>query len=721
MVVQSFSTEWRRLGYGGLILAVALALCDRTSAQMDFRRGDVDGDGVTIVVVDAQYLINSLFVPGSPSPACVGAADVNSDGANNIADVVQLLSWGFVPGSPPPGLPGPFDCGPDPLFGPTSCASYTACAGGALPLDTSYTLRVLGAVGAVGDSVDVTVELDNTGAAIAGWSFGLCQDSALAAVTSIEFGPAATLVTPFFEEHAIDVNGWTVGVLISLLSATTLPPGIGLELHTAQYDLLAPGIMTLSFCETLGSAPVPIALATTAGGVLPVTVSGSLEALPAAAPPANDDCANAISVTNGQRLFRLTLATTDGPDLVGHCGLGAGSDGRIHNDVWFSFRAGCTGPSTISALGLDASLAVYPGVSCPPDASTVIACNDEILGGPPGPSQVTFNAIADTYYLIQVGTPLESSPTGIGTLQIVGPCPTCLVPFPGLNPVQLPPALCPYASGNDLHMMINGLPPGTTIQVAAVHGNFDSVTTAAATGPFGPGIQEEVFNSSIELVMTGTGTLDGFQRTIEIDFALCETHTTMIDPEEPVQTIQADMRRIQGQLVGDSDFESLTIVAGTELGLPSLGATTLTAQPNGDVVVDSSFNINYRIEFVGAPGGALAGLSGMTTGIVSMQTGNGVALPALDGFLRGDANNDMNFNIGDAIALLNHLFSMAAAPACRDAADANDDGGLDIGDAIFVLSRLFSGGPIPPLPGSAVCGPDPTADALDCGSSAACP
>ena len=76
-------------------------------------------------------------------------------------------------------------------------------------------------------------------------------------------------------------------------------------------------------------------------------------------------------------------------------------------------------------------------------------------------------------------------------------------------------------------------------------------------------------------------------------------------------------------------------------------------------------------------------------------------------FMRGDANDDGNRNIADAIFILGYLFGGDAAPACQDAADTNDDGQLNIADAIAVLGHLFGGtGDLPaPFPG---CGKDPT-------------
>ncbi|MCA8961771.1 MAG: dockerin type I repeat-containing protein [Planctomycetes bacterium] len=89
-------------------------------------------------------------------------------------------------------------------------------------------------------------------------------------------------------------------------------------------------------------------------------------------------------------------------------------------------------------------------------------------------------------------------------------------------------------------------------------------------------------------------------------------------------------------------------------------------------------------------------------------------------FVRGDANGDGSFNIGDAVFLLTYVFGGGVAPSCLDAGDANDDGALNVGDPITILSALFSMGttPLPPFPD---CGSDPTSDALPCTDFAPCP
>jgi len=91
-------------------------------------------------------------------------------------------------------------------------------------------------------------------------------------------------------------------------------------------------------------------------------------------------------------------------------------------------------------------------------------------------------------------------------------------------------------------------------------------------------------------------------------------------------------------------------------------------------------------------------------------------------FIRGDANDDGSFDIGDPIAVLALLF-VPGTPflSCQDAGDANDDGLLNIADAVSALASLFStGAPLPPAP-HPDCGGDPTADALGCDNSSGCP
>lgn len=88
-------------------------------------------------------------------------------------------------------------------------------------------------------------------------------------------------------------------------------------------------------------------------------------------------------------------------------------------------------------------------------------------------------------------------------------------------------------------------------------------------------------------------------------------------------------------------------------------------------------------------------------------------------FVRGDCNVDGFFNIADAVIALGFLFN-GGSVLCHVACDSNDDGVVNIADPVFVLASLFGGGPAPSAP-HPTCGPDPTPDALTCGSFGLCP
>ncbi|MCP3964037.1 MAG: hypothetical protein GY719_39900 [bacterium] len=184
----------------------------------------------------------------------------------------------------------------------------------------------------------------------------------------------------------------------------------------------------------------------------------------------------------------------------------------------------------------------------------------------------------------------------------------------GLGTVTVPPEGGEYVSPDEVHLIIDGLPPGTTIELDPSHISFFCDTTPCSVTGGGLGGGTESFGSTLEIELRGTGSLAGFQRDIQIP-AQVQTDTGPRNPSAPIQEFDTEMVNLTGGLPpGDPDFDQLQITAGTANGLPSPGHTTLTDQGDGSFIVDSFFDIAYQIDFVGAPGGQLDGLSGSTQG-----------------------------------------------------------------------------------------------------------
>ena len=165
----------------------------------------------------------------------------------------------------------------------------------------------------------------------------------------------------------------------------------------------------------------------------------------------------------------------------------------------------------------------------------------------------------------------------------------------------------------------SGLPTGTTLQSDA----FFDVFTEITRSPGGSlGGERDEFKGTLTLDMCGTGTMSGYCRPIPIPITQAVMDSAPRTPGQPVQSFDTEMFAMQGQITGDPDFDLLRITAGSGFGMPSPGHTTLRCMPGGSTCdVDSFFDITYRIDFVGRPGGGLGGMSGSTTATIRMTQG----------------------------------------------------------------------------------------------------
>lgn len=199
-----------------------------------------------------------------------------------------------------------------------------------------------------------------------------------------------------------------------------------------------------------------------------------------------------------------------------------------------------------------------------------------------------------------------------------------IVPDNGTGTADMPPPGAEYLSPDEVMMIIDGLPPGTTIELAPVLRDFTSVVESPGGSLGGT---TSTFDAVIQWDVTGTGELSGFNRSLALLLS-GEWHMGPRTLGDPVQSFPTDVFQMQGDLFGDPDFGKLSLRAGTDYGMPSPGQTTLTELPGGDFWVDSFFDVGYRIDFAGAPGSALANLAGITTATIRMQAGEPVPEPS---------------------------------------------------------------------------------------------
>jgi hypothetical protein len=212
------------------------------------------------------------------------------------------------------------------------------------------------------------------------------------------------------------------------------------------------------------------------------------------------------------------------------------------------------------------------------------------------------------------------------------PATACTAPDNGSGTVDLPPLLCEYTAPDEPMMIIDGLPPDTTIELDPILMDFTCSNPGICSLPVPPGECEVAGGSlgghgccadaTLDLTVAGTGDLTGFNRHLAVPVAL-EAHSGPRTPGDPVQTFERDMYRLQGELFGDPDFCTFRVTAGTDYDLPGPGETTLTELPSGDFAVDSFFDITYQIEFEGCPGSVLDGYMGTTTATTRIKTGLG--------------------------------------------------------------------------------------------------
>lgn len=196
--------------------------------------------------------------------------------------------------------------------------------------------------------------------------------------------------------------------------------------------------------------------------------------------------------------------------------------------------------------------------------------------------------------------------------------PVCVIPDNGSGTGDLPPVGCAYDDDTDTFKILNGLLPAGELHI---DGRFESFLGIVRAAGGSLGGETENFQATMPMDINGIGAWLGYHRLVAMPLT-CQVDAAPRVLATPIQSFAMEWMGLQGQLPpGDPDFDLLRITGGTNFGLPSPGHTTLTQVPGPQWNVDSFFDITYRIDFVGHPGGPFGGLSGSTTGTIRMQCG----------------------------------------------------------------------------------------------------
>lgn len=220
-------------------------------------------------------------------------------------------------------------------------------------------------------------------------------------------------------------------------------------------------------------------------------------------------------------------------------------------------------------------------------------------------------------------------------LTSVVPASFVTVPDNGGGTAQMP-IQSAYPSINPM-VMTSGFPAGSQININASW----LAPTVSAEQPGGTlgGTQSAGGGPLMQWTMQGTGAFSTYNRVLvmpgqagpggvasfphpafNVTGSSYEVHAAPRTAFAPVQTYNTNLHRMFSQITGDSEFDLLRLVAGSDFGMPSPGQTTLTqVGPNWNV--ESYYDVTYRIDFVGKAGGPFGGMSGSTNGMSRFQIG----------------------------------------------------------------------------------------------------
>ncbi len=256
----------------------------------------------------------------------------------------------------------------------------------------------------------------------------LCENATL--LTCGQTVTASTLNATIDQAPACGLNFPRFGVWYRLVGAgdlvtlSTCGGSTNYDTQIGVYSGSCTSLVCVAGNDNFCGRQSTVSFTAAAGTTYYIWVTGAVDSrgtftLSASCTPANDDCANATTISCGQTVTGSTANAT-GNDIAPTCTTTFTTTMR---GLWYNLTPTVSGNTTISLCGsgYDTKLGVFTG-AC--GALTCVAGNDDFCGLQ---SQVTFNATAGTTYRILVS---GFSATSVGNFTLAVTCATAPPPPP---------------------------------------------------------------------------------------------------------------------------------------------------------------------------------------------------------------------------------------------------------------------------------------------------
>jgi len=559
-----------------------------------------------------------------------------------------------------------------------------------------------------GGSGTLALTMDNTGNVIAGWSLGICNDTAFLVTTAANSGADTETSkngsAPDFNQIGVFAEGATQGVVICFTGCATVGDVSAFEMLTIDYDGVAEGSTTIDFCNALGSLAVETVIVVNGASLAPTQNSGAVDVVGVPDPEftyATADQTVSYNGDSGSGNFTATASIAE----VDNSSLGA----PFPNDTQgFSMGLG-NDPALLSPTAINITLpfsadfaessvfadGVTAGVVYSFTGGTVLAFDsavdvisvdyDTVSGALAGNANATVTSLS---FVDTLGSPPVANVAVVNGGSLV---PNFVDGTMTLEPLFVPAPEFTYSAGN----VTGNYNPADGNSSVSVGINISEVDNSAAGAAFpsvtqgfsmglanGPEVEASAVNVSLGFAADfAESNLDGSGWTLGVVYSF--TGGTTLTFENSTEVVSVDYST-NGSMAGDETGTTVDLTWSDNLGSPAVA--------NVVVVDGGSFAANFE-------NGSIA-----LNPVITVD------------FIRGDVNGDSIVNIADAIWIIYELFLNGPATTCPIATDANNDGLGDLADTSFIIMYRFMGGPAPAAP-YPDCGQVDGQTPEDCGGS----